>query len=138
MPPDLATVLRERGRRVTSQRLIIHEELVRLSRHATAEQVLAAVSERLPGLSLPTVYATLDLLEELGLARRVAGVDGAALYDPRTEPHHHLVCRECGAAEDVDIPLDLGPAEAAARSRGFHPRHAEVTVSGLCSRCAGT
>src|SRR3954452_2740040 len=93
---DLGAVLRERGQRVTSQRLVIHRVLHELDAHATADDVLAAVADRLPGVSLPTVYATLELLDELGLARRVAVPGGPALYDPRTAPHHHLVCARCG------------------------------------------
>ena len=93
---QLSAALRERGQRVTSQRLVIHRVLRELGAHATAETVLAAVADRLPGVSLPTVYATLDLLEELGAVRRVAVPGGPALFDPRTDPHHHMVCSVCG------------------------------------------
>jgi Fe2+ or Zn2+ uptake regulation protein len=134
----LTAALRGRGQRVTSQRLVIHRALVEEGRHVTAEQVLTAVAERLPGVALPTVYATLDLLEELGLVRRVAAGSGAALFDPRTEPHHHLVCRACGATEDLDVPLDLGAAAREATARGFTPRHVELTVTGLCAACCGS
>jgi Fe2+ or Zn2+ uptake regulation protein len=131
----LSDTLRERGQRVTSQRLVIHRVLHELGRHATAEDVLGAVADRLPGVSLPTVYATLDLLEELGTVRRVAIPGGPALFDPRTAPHHHLVCRGCGRTEDLDADVDLTPAMRAAGRQGFDARHAEVVVSGLCERC---
>src|SRR3954453_20782325 len=90
----LTAALRERGQRVTSQRLVIHRLLRELDRHVTAGEVLRQAAERLPGMSLPTVYATLDLLTELGLARRVS-VGGPVLYDPRTEDHAHMGCRRC-------------------------------------------
>lgn len=136
-PDDrLATALRARGQRVTAQRLVIHRVVTDLGRHVTAEQVLDAVGDRLPNVSLPTVYATLDLLEELGLLRRVATAGGATLYDPRTEHHHHLVCRICGRAEDLDVAVDVEAAVRAARAAGFTPRHAEVTVAGVCAECA--
>src|SRR6185437_11677947 len=106
----LSAALRERGQRVTSQRLVIHRVLHELDAHVTAEQVLDAVDDRLPGVSLPTVYATLELLEDLGAIRRVAVPGGPALYDPRTEPHHHMVCSVCGGAEDVFADVDLGAA----------------------------
>jgi Fe2+ or Zn2+ uptake regulation protein len=132
----LTEALRERGNRVTPQRLAINRALHRLGRHATAEEVLRRVSNRVPGVSLPTVYATLELLDELGLARRVTAGEGPALFDPRTDPHHHAVCRRCGRVEDLDAPVRLDPAVRAARGRGFRAAHAEVTVSGLCARCA--
>lgn len=132
----LEGALRERGHRVTSQRLLIHRALQELDRHATAEEVLAAVADRLPNVSLPTVYATLDLLEELGAIRRVHAGSGPTLYDPRVEEHHHLVCRRCGGVEDVDASLDLGPALRAARRGKLAPDGGEVILTGLCAACA--
>jgi Fe2+ or Zn2+ uptake regulation protein len=131
----LVAALRERGQRVTSQRLIIHRLLRELDRHVTAEEVLRRASEQLPGMSLPTVYATLDLLAELGEARRVS-VGGPVLYDPRTEDHAHLRCRACGRVEDLEIPMDAAPALRAARAAGFTPDTAELVVEGRCAACA--
>ena len=72
VPEDaLCAALRERGQRVTPQRLTIARVVRELDTHVTAEQVLTAVSDRLPGVSLPTVYATLELLEELGSVRQI-------------------------------------------------------------------
>lgn len=132
----LTGALRASGRRVTSQRLVIHRALRELARHAPAEEVLAAAGRRLPGLSLPTVYATLDLLVELGLVRRVRPGAGPVLFDPRAEPHHHAVCRSCGRVDDLEAPVGLAPALEAARAAGFHPEHAELVVGGRCAACA--
>src|SRR5258708_5226847 len=108
MDTRLTEALRERGLRVTSQRLLIHRALCAEDQHMTAEQVLSSVSEALPGVSLPTVYATLELLEELGLTRRVATGTGAVLFDSRVQPHAHTVCRRCGAVSDVDVTSPPG------------------------------
>src|SRR5436190_1824295 len=62
----LSELLRDRGQRVTSQRLVINRFLDEHQGHLTAEQVLAGVADALPGTALPTVYATLELFEELG------------------------------------------------------------------------
>ena len=134
----LATALRERGQRATPQRLAIARVLTDLDRHVTAEHVHAEVSARMPGVSLPTVYATLDLLEALGLARRVATEGGAVVYDPRTDEHHHLVCRGCGAIADVDAPVDTAGVLAAAAATGFRPDASQVVLRGLCADCAAT
>jgi Fe2+ or Zn2+ uptake regulation protein len=133
---DLATRLRARGQRATSQRLVVHDALRELGRHVSADQVLATVKTRLPGMSLPTVYATLELFEELGIVRRVSVAGGPVLWDPRTDAHHHFTCRRCGRVEDLEGAVDSTAAVAAARQAGFEPQHVELVVSGLCSRCA--
>ena len=120
---------------MTPQRLAIARALSDMNRHVTAEQIFGEVSARMPGVSLPTVYATLDLLEEFGLARRVPSEGGAVVYDPRADDHHHLVCRRCGAIADLDAPVDA-PLVAAARDAGFSPDASHVVVRGLCADCA--
>ena len=132
---DLVELLRARGQRVTSQRIVALRELRRLGRHATAEDVLDAVAPELPGISAPTIYATLDLFVELGLARKVhAG--RRALYDPRTDPHQHAVCTRCGRVEDVEGVVDLEAVLDSAHADGFRPDGASVVVSGVCAECA--
>src|ERR687886_147245 len=104
----LTEALRERGLRVTSQRIVINRVLHELYEHVTADEMLEAVEERLPGVSLPTVYATLELLEDLGLVRRVH-TPGTLLFDPRPDNHAHALCRECGRVDDLDA---RAPADA--------------------------
>lgn len=132
----LAAALRARGQRVTPQRLAVARALRDLDRHATAEQVFGAVSARLPGVSLPTIYATLGLLAELGVVRRIPTESGTVLYDPRACEHQHLSCRRCAEVIDVDVEIELTPVLAAARAHGFEPDAPQVVVSGLCERCA--
>jgi Fe2+ or Zn2+ uptake regulation protein len=132
----LATALRERHLRVTSQRLLVHRTLCSRVQHMTAEQVLNAVSESLPGISLPTVYATLELLERLGLVRRLATGTGAVLFDSRVEQHAHTVCRRCGATADLDGARAPSSVLARASDAGFAPDHAQLVVWGLCPGCA--
>jgi Fe2+ or Zn2+ uptake regulation protein len=133
---DLAATLHARGQRATSQRLILHRTLRELDRHATADELLRATAERLPNISLPTVYATLELFEELGLVRRVPVESGPVLWDPRADPHQHFACRSCGRVVDLDAPARAGTAMAAARAAGHAPDSAQVVVLGLCRDCA--
>ncbi|MGH2840834.1 MAG: Fur family transcriptional regulator [Solirubrobacteraceae bacterium] len=134
MSQDLIPALRDRGMRVTSQRVLVHRALRELDRHVTAEELLDAVSDRLPNVSLPTIYATLDLLEDLGMVRRVQRA-GTTLFDPRTDSHHHLICTECGSIEDVDSELDTAAIERAAGQRGFEHERVEAVVHGRCAGC---
>ena len=133
---QLAGQLRERGMRVTPQRIVIHRELCGDSQHMTAEQVLARVSDVLPGTSLPTVYSTLELLEVLGLVRRVGTGNGAVVFDSRVEPHAHTVCRRCGAMADLEGTAAPEDALTRAGATGFVPDHAQLVVWGLCPDCA--
>ncbi len=127
--------LRQRHLRVTSQRIVIHRALCAHPQHLTAEQILDSVSASLPGTSLPTVYATLELLEELGLVRRFGTGNGAVLFDSRIEPHAHMVCRRCRTTADLDASASEQALERA-RQTGFVPEHAQLVVWGLCERCA--
>ncbi|MBX5470512.1 MAG: transcriptional repressor [Thermoleophilaceae bacterium] len=133
---ELAQELRRGGQRVTSQRLVINRALKALDRHVTAEEVLSAVTERLPGVSLPTIYSTLELFERLGIVRRVSARGGAVLYDPRREEHSHLICERCGKVEDLDLTPETEGVLAAARRQGFEPARAELVLHGLCAACA--
>ena len=133
---QLSAVLHERGQRVTPQRLVINRALHELNRHVTAEEVLASVSDRLPNVSLPTVYSTLELFEDLSLVRRIGVRQGAVLYDPRPERHDHMVCDRCGKVEDLDAGVKLAHALERARLDGFRPKRAEVRINGLCADCA--
>jgi Fe2+ or Zn2+ uptake regulation protein len=132
---DLIDLLHARGQRVTPQRLVILRELRRRDRHATAEEIHRAVHHELPGTATPTVYATLDLFVELGLARRI-DTGTAALYDARLDPHQHAVCRRCGRVQDVDGKVSAVGLLRAAEAEGFHPHAAELIISGLCADCA--
>ena len=124
----LISALRERGQRVTQPRLQIHRLVASEPRHVTADEV----HSELPELSPATIYSTLELLEELGVVRRVASLEGVTVYDSVTEPHGHAVCRSCGAMFDL-----LGPCAAEGTApRGFQVERAEIQLVGLCGRCA--
>jgi len=137
-PPDPAAILtaalRERGMRVTSQRVVLYRALAELHRHVTAEEVARVAGQRLPGLALPTVYAALELFDELGLVRRIQA-GAAVVWDPVADGHAHLVCRECGTVVDVDVAIDATDAVRAVASAGGRVDAAEVVLRGLCERC---
>src|SRR4051795_12629400 len=131
----LATALRAGGARSRGPRLGLSPALGELGRHANAEEIARVSSERLPGLSLPTVYATLELFEGLGLVRRVDAGGPAALFAPRIDPHAHFACRRCGTVSDLDAAVDARAAQVAARATGAEPDHVEVVLRGLCGAC---
>jgi Fe2+ or Zn2+ uptake regulation protein len=132
---DAAAALRRSGYRVTPQRLAVAKALAEAGRHLSAEQVMEAVGAVVPGVSLPTIYASLEALEDAGLVQRVASGRGPALYDAGPVAHHHMVCRRCGSVVDLEAEVALEPAITGARRQGFDAEGAEVVVRGLCADC---
>jgi Fur family transcriptional regulator, stress-responsive regulator len=133
---ELIAALRAHGHRVTGPRLTVHRHLRRQHGHLSAEQVHSDLVGRAPSLSPATVYATLDLLAELKLIRRMSTPRGVALFDTRIDRHHHLLCRSCDAIVDVEAPVSTTGAYAAATAAGFTVEHSELQMTGLCAACA--
>lgn len=128
--------LKAAGLRMTPQRQMIVEAIAAAEGHVSAEDVHARVSARFPQVNLSTVYRTLDLLQDLGLVRHTHFDDGIALYHRADEAHHqHLVCRRCGAEQELAVD-ELRPlAEALRRRYRFEPDLAHFAIVGLCARC---
>jgi Fe2+ or Zn2+ uptake regulation protein len=135
---ELSRALRDGGHRVTLPRLLVHRHVRRSPGHLTPERVHSELSVALPSLSHATIYATLELLEELGFVRRVSTPRGTTVYDPRVDPHQHLVCRSCGRVEDLDAEVEVASARRAAGKAGFRVQYAELQLSGLCRNCVGS
>lgn len=138
--PDWTPLLRERGLRVTKQRLAVLEAL-HASPHASAEDVHAAAAALAAelgqtGLTLQAVYLILADLTRAGLLRRVDAPRQSARYETRVgDNHHHIVCERCGRIEDVDCAVGEAPCLTASDTHGFSVHTAEVTYSGLCPAC---
>jgi len=127
---------RNAGLRLTRQRLEVFRALAQTTEHPSAETVWREVRKKAPAISLDTVYRTLAVLEQLGLARKVpAGLDQAR-FDADMGPHHHFVCRRCQRVFDVDWPEfnDLHPPEAV-EALG-RVEIGEVVFKGVCHACA--
>jgi len=134
---EAAETLREKGLRVTHQRMEIFHELAATDEHPDAETVYQRVSERVPAVSRDTVYRTLATLEEHGLVTRAGVLGGPARYDANTEPHHHFVCTVCGAVKDFrSAAFDGLSIPRSARALG-RVASAHVQVRGVCLDCLG-
>lgn len=99
------------GLRHTRQRQAIYEALAATKQHPTADELYRLVSPGTPGLSLATVYNTLEAFCEAGLAARIASTSngkrgsGSARYDATVDNHLHLRCQKTGAVADVPDEL---------------------------------
>ncbi len=102
------------GIKLTYQRLEIFRVLLSSNNHPSAEEVYERVKEKVPTISLDTVYRTLSTFEQLGLIRKIHGPDDRARFDPNNKKHYHLVCLKCYKITDFEWPeLDnLSPPES--------------------------
>jgi Fe2+ or Zn2+ uptake regulation protein len=93
------------GVKPTPQRMVIADYLLHTMAHPTAEEVLTAVSGKLPvDLSRATVYNTLNSLKEAGVVREVFTEPGKVRYDANVSNHHHFVDVKTGQV--VDVPVE--------------------------------
>ncbi|MBD3237723.1 MAG: transcriptional repressor [Candidatus Eisenbacteria bacterium] len=121
--------------RITRQRQVILEELEGDRTHPTAEALHQRVRQRLPRISLATVYRNLEILAERGLVRRLDLGGGRRRFDPVTEEHYHVRCLGCGAIADVARPPS-GPADQGATApEGWRIVGHELEFTGYCRDC---
>ncbi|MDC7123670.1 transcriptional repressor [Cellulomonas fimi] len=133
---DDTALLRDHGLRVTSPRLAVLDAL-RRSPHADADTVLRLVRAGVPSVSVQAVYDVLGALTTAGLVRRIEPAGHPARYERRVgDNHHHVVCRSCGAVDDVDCTAGHAPCLVPSSTSGFAVETAEVTFWGLCPTCA--
>lgn len=105
--------------------------------HADTGAILTVVRERLGEVSQQAVYDVLRALTDAGLVRRIHPPGSVARYESRVaDNHHHVVCRSCGAIEDVDCVLGAAPCLTAADHAGYAIDEAEVVFHGLCPACS--
>jgi Fur family ferric uptake transcriptional regulator len=131
--------LRALNWRLTPQRRVIAEVMGGDHVHLTAEEVLEQARERLPEVSLATVYNTLNELVSMGEVQQVDAGVGPTRYDPNTaDGHHHLVCLKCGDLRDVH-PQGMGALELPRSQRfGYRIVNREVLFQGYCGKCGGS
>jgi Fur family ferric uptake transcriptional regulator len=130
MRDDPADLLRERGLRVTSQRLAVLQA-VSADPHSTADAVAETVRAELGSVSLQAVYDVLGALSDADLVRRIQPAGSPA----RFEAHHHVICRRCGRMADVDCAVGFAPCLTAADGNGYEIDEAEIVYWGRCPEC---
>jgi Fur family transcriptional regulator, stress-responsive regulator len=131
-----ADLLRERGLRVTAQRLAVLRA-VSAEPHVTAEAVAADVRADVGSISLQAVYDALGVLVDADLVRRIEPAGSPALFEARVnDNHHHLICRTCGQVSDVDCAVGAAPCLTAADDHGYQIDEAEVVYWGQCPTCS--
>lgn len=129
--------LRKAGRRATSPRTRIAAALRHAGGHHSAAEIHQLVQGERDGISLSTVYRTLETLED---ARLVARADvGRRCTEfqwlDTAQPHHHIVCERCGGEGDLDPAVVVRIAEQIREATGFEPNMDHSIFGGRCASC---
>ena len=134
--PASAAALPELGPayRLTRQRREVYEVLLEQRDHPTATELFIRVKDRVPHISLATVYNCLEALTQNGLVKQVNLDRSPSRYCPNLNDHGHFHCERCGGISDVDFADPSGAALAL--PQGAVVSRIDVAIRGLCPKCA--
>lgn len=132
---DYAERIRAQGFRLTPQRQMILDAICELGGHVTPDSIYSHVQAKSPAVNRATVYRNLDFLCEMRLVV-AAHIGRQTVYEiAGAEPHHHLVCRSCGAVIQLHGDLVKAFFAEVGRKQGFSVDMDHLTLSGLCPHC---
>ena len=129
--------IQKAGLRRTAQRDLILEIFLQTEEHLTSEDLYWLVQKQDPSVGHTTVYRTLKLLTEAGLAREVRFGDNKTYYEHQYnhEHHDHLICTECGKVVEFFAPEIEALQDATAIKFGFLPTNHSLRLWGICEQC---
>lgn len=131
---NLIPFLKEKGLRITPQRIQILTVMMDFNGHPTAEDI----QSKIPIISLATIYNNLKLFVKLGIVEELPYGNGLSRYELHKEHHYHVICETCGKIADLNFP-DLKVIEAFASSvTGFQIHTHKMEVYGECTHCKET
>lgn len=124
--------------RMTRQRASIADLLATTDDFRSAQQLHEVLRARGETTGLATVYRTLQTMADAGQVDVLRTADGENLYRrcERTEHHHHLVCRSCGATIEIDGPTVEAWATLVGQTHGFVDIEHTIELFGTCADCA--
>jgi Fur family peroxide stress response transcriptional regulator len=130
--------LRDRGFRLTPQRLAVLRALVADSNHPSVDSVYRELAPAYPMMSLATVYKTIEVLKEMGEILELGFGNKPSRYDAIIpQPHPHLMCTECGRIDDIDVgALEALATEVSVRT-GYEAIRPRLDFYGRCPACGG-
>lgn len=131
----LRNYLDMRDLRLTGQRKLILDAFLRAGCHLTIEELYKRAREICPNIGMATVYRTVKLLCECGLASGFKHADGACRYELGHEFHEHLICVKCGRLVEVTDPEIQELQNRTARKNVFKILHSRLELYGLCREC---
>ena len=133
----LQSYMLKKGLRSTEQRRLIVDSFFEAPSHITIDELLAQVRAIDPRVGYATVYRTLKLLAECGVANEGRFGDGVTRYEVANEDHHHdhLICLECGSIDEFEEPAIEKLQDQVAERYGFRVRSHKHELYGVCAKC---
>ena len=127
--------LKEKGLKLTPQRILIADIIHEANGHITAEEIIGQARAKMPGVNKSTIYRTLELLEGASCVFKSEMGDQVIYHHADEGHHHHLVCRECGQTIECDEEL-LAPMQKTVKAKyGFQIGLNHLIMSGVCKKC---
>lgn len=121
--------------RMTRQRRTLMEILRRKNWHPTAEEIYGIVRERMPKISLGTVYRNLDILARDGVIQKIEGAGAYRRFDGNPMPHFHVQCLNCMEVWDAEVTPDSWPLPVLSSCPDFRVTGIRLIFEGYCSQC---
>lgn len=126
--------LKKSGVKPSLQRIAILDYLLSHATHPAVDEIYETLVKDIPTLSRTTVYNTLHLFAENGLATQMALDEQRVRFDGNVSPHAHFHCRCCQKIFDLPLPPEM-PMAGEALSEGLKVEQVEVNYRGLCAEC---
>jgi len=126
----------KKGLRQTEQRKAVFEALMSNADHPSAVDVFMRVKNRMPTISLATVYNCLETLTENGLVRAVNHEREPSRFCANLQEHAHLFCSQCASVTDIPLHTHTPPEQVWKLPTGITITQQEVSFRGLCAKCA--
>ena len=133
---ELVNKLRERGYRLTPQRIALLRLLAASDGHPSASHLYDQIKDQFPTTSLATVYKTLNVLKEIDEVLELGFSNGDNRYDgSKPYPHPHLICINCQKILDSEVSLAQNLVQEVAQSSGYQIVNHRLDFCGLCPGC---
>lgn len=124
------------GMRLTKQRKVVYEVLVDEQRdHPTAAEVYERAKDKMPTISLATVYNCLETLTHVGAVKQVNVDREASRYCPNLQPHAHFFCTSCNEVFDIHLDPDQRAENPWQLPEGSTLNEIDVSMKGVCPQC---
>lgn len=124
--------------RMTHQREIILEELRQATTHPTADELYERIKEKLPRISLATVYRNLEILSESGLIGKLEISGRQKRFDWDPQDHDHVYCTQCHRLDNIPTAAAPLPPVETHPQQGYRITGCRIEFYGLCPNCQKT
>jgi len=128
-------LLKERPLRMTRQRQVILEELRATDQHPSADDLYSRVKQKLPRISLGTVYRNLEILSELGEIQTIASAGNLKRFDGEAQNHYHMRCLGCDRLFDAPLEVIDALERALQTKTDFRVLSHRIEFVGFCRDC---